>query len=275
MKKVLSLFMLILIISCCAKTYLQTEVDSFSQIEGEVHSLELPKWFLEVPQANEIAYSFQGISRWERDSLDASLRDKASVRIARNRSCIVVSKTKMRHNSKDKNQKLVEFDVQVTNDVEQLQTIYDNSKVLAKHEFKNIALGMVGLSDNGVELDTSLVVVKEAPSWLGQVVVDGTQYISSGKGTAINPTEAYNRAYEDAIEKLAASFDVKVNNLEWQENLDVGNFGEINNSKVIRSIINTKNSLMLRFHKGSYVYDAFVEIKWNKCSQERDSNKEK
>lgn len=225
--------------------------------------LILPNWFLTMP-SEDLTIGIAATYIYNPQVTQDKIKEKGAILSQRKKSSVVIAKMKMKENELILTPILSEFKLQVVSDIPALKDYFSNCDVLNTHQLLGMTIGLVGSHAEKVKIDSLTQIINTPPTWFNdnRVITRDRWLISSGKYTAVDMITAYNEAYNDAVYNLISGIkpEVKasiINSQQMQEK-----FVEIDASLIIENIKNTRNSLLLRKSENAWVYDAYVELKW-------------
>lgn len=273
-------FLLLLIISALQFACSSNKDSDYSeellinQTNNSIIPLELPNWFTRFPPEETLAVGIAATNPYEPELTDDKIKENAAIIASRNKSAIVIAKLKMRENQQVLTPTLSEFRLQLANDIPDLKSYFANSKVLQTSPLYGMTIGIVGLSDDNIKLDTLTQLVTEPPTWFTDNVIDARDncLISSGKSTAVNLATAYKNAYNEAVYNLIAGIKPQVKSSIINSQNYLEKFVEIDASLIIENMRITRNSLLLRKCGNAHVYDAYVQLSWQPMFSFQDVN---
>lgn len=263
MKRLVFFLVLVLCLSCS-----HNEQKKISQEDSDVsvelvREIDLPNWFLNPPSEN-VTIGIAATNIYNPQITEDKIKENASILAARKESSIVIAKMKMRENQDIPTPILSEFRMQVARDIAKLKKDYVKCEILQRNDLLGMSIGLVGKLNSEEILDTLTSKVSRQPLWYNdnRVVSSDNWIVSSGKYTAVDMVTAYNGAYNEAVYNLISGIKPQVsasiiNSPDYQEK-----FVEIDASLVIENMVNTRNSLVLRKSDNPWVYDAYVELRW-------------
>lgn len=254
----------IILISCSNNQRSRSEkLDDNTNYNQVTHPINLPNWFLEVP-SDEVSIGMAPTYIYDSGTTQEKIKENAAIQAQRKRSSIVIAKMKMRENQRVATPIISEFNLQVASDIPGLKDYFSECEILATSDLLGMTIGLVGNASSEVLLDSLTLPVNGAPSWYKQDLIQTNKndLLSSGKYTAVDMLTAYNRAYNEAVYNLIRGIKTQVKAAIISSNDYQEKFVEIDASLIIENIKNTRNSLVLRKADNAWVYDAYVELKW-------------
>lgn len=260
------LFLTIIFLFACANNTIDSNCEdlTLNHHHAPFEALELPNWFLNMPQEPSLAIGIAPVNIYKPESTISNIKESASVISSRNKSAIVIAKLKMKESQAVSTPIISEFNLQLASDIPDLKRYFDNSKILATKDLCGMAIGLVGAKTADITIDESITKSVTPPLWYTEDVygTEDNYLVSSGKSSSINMATAYKNAYQEAVKKLITGISPRVKSAIINSQNYTEKFVEIDASLIIENMINTRNSLVLRHIDNGYLYDAFVEIKW-------------
>ena len=265
MRNIILFLTMIFLFSCAANhsTSECGELTLLNQDEPYV-PLELPNWFLSMPQEPGLAIGIAATNCYKPELTNSTIKESASIISSRNKSAIVIAKLKMKENQTILTPIISEFNLQLANDIPDLKRYYNDSEIINRTEINGMTIGLVGEKTTTLTQDESKAITNEPPLWYtdSAYCTEDNYLIACGKSSSINMATAYNNAYQEAVYNLIAGIKPKVTSSIINSQNYVESFVEIDASLIIENMNNSRNALVLRRSDNSYIYDGYVEIKW-------------
>jgi hypothetical protein len=265
MKAIISLFLLLSLVSCAVHKK-ASDCDNLEVIQqnNQVIPLELPNWFLTMPQERGVAIGIAATNNFKPEVTDSLVKENASIISNRNKSAIVIAKLKMREDQSILTPMIAKFNLQLANDIPELKRFYEKSKIIKKTEVLGMTIGLVGEENSVLNTPETTSISLETPAWYREnsYYTTDNYLISCGKSSAVNMATAYYNAYNEAVYNLIAGIRPDVQSKIINSNNYIEKFVEIDASLIIENMKNCRNSLVLRQSGNGYIYDAYVELKW-------------
>ena len=262
----LILFLTVITLFSCAvnKNDLGAECLTEQHKNEKVVPLKLPSWFLNMPQESGLAIGIAATNNFNPKLTDSNIRENASIISTRNKSAIVIAKLKMKDNQNVMTPALSEFKLQLTSDIPELKRYFKNSQIFNSTELCGMTIGLVGEKTNKLDLNETIIVSNEQPKWYKEnSYTSNDNYLTcSGKAFSSNMATAYKNAYDEAVYNLITGIKSKVQSEIINSQNYTEKFVEIDASLIIENMRNSRNSLVLRRLDNTFIYDAYVEIKW-------------
>lgn len=262
----LILFLAIITLFSCAtnKNYLEAECLTKQHKNEQVIPLKLPNWFVNMPAETGLAIGIAATNNFNPELTNSNIRENASTISTRNKSAIVIAKLKMKDNQRVMTPALSEFKLQITNDIPELKRYYKNSQIFNSTELCGMTIGLVGEKTNNLDLNESIIVSDKQPKWYKEnSYTSNDNYLTcSGKSLSSNMATAYKNAYDEAVYNLITGIKSKVQSEIINSQNYTEKFVEIDASLIIENMRNSRNSLILKRFDNSFIYEAYVEIKW-------------
>jgi hypothetical protein len=260
------LFLTMIFLFSCAANHSTSDCEKLNlhcQDEPFV-PLELPNWFINMPQEPGLAIGIAATNSYKPESTNLTIKESASIISSRNKSAIVIAKLKMKENQTVLTPIISEFNLQLSSDIPELKRYYNNSKIINRTELCGMTIGIVGEKTSDITLDESIYISKEPPLWYTDFAysTEDNYLISCGKSSSINMATAYNNAYQEAVHNLITGIKPRVKSAIINSQNYIETFVEIDASVIIENMSNSRNFLVLRRSDNSYIYDGYVELKW-------------
>lgn len=250
---------LLVLISCSANIATPPH-----EMKEEVLLIELPDWFLNIPQNSGIALGIAPTVCYDSLQTDHLLREYASILAGRSKSSVVVVKLKMKATDTCLTPTLTDFKFQVTSNLDYLKDYYENSQVYCKKELNGMTIGLIGQRGLNLDFQESQIPTNETPSWYTEdaYTTNNNLLVSTAMSSAEDISTAYQNAYENAVYKLIRSVKTDVSSALMSSHEYYEKFVEIDASLIIENIKNSQNSLVLRKFGNAFIYNAYVEVTW-------------
>jgi len=141
-----TIFILMLVLASCSSHKELSENDNLLETAStkKYVELELPNWFMNMPQEEGIAIGIAASNSYNPEVSDSTIKANASVFANRNKSAIVIAKLKMKEEQSVLTPTLSEFKLQLANDIPELKRYYNNTQILNKSEIKGMTIALVG-----------------------------------------------------------------------------------------------------------------------------------
>ncbi|OQY39807.1 MAG: hypothetical protein B6226_01110 [Candidatus Cloacimonetes bacterium 4572_65] len=263
-KTVLLLALMFLLVGCSSNKrdrYVSPECVVIRDA-SEIIPIKLPNWFLTVPRGRDIAIGITADQGMGIEDTKYKARENATVSISRNRSCIVITKLKARDNGRAGTATLSAFKLQLAKESLSLESLFDKCFVKEDYVLNGTYIGLVSLNSTSLKGNNTFSSVDSAPKWYNDLVKEDKEYISCGKGSSLSIEYAYENAYKNAVEQLVKGLRSRVKAELISSYSDFEKFVEIETAMIIEDLRNSRNSLVLRKSGNTYLYDAYVEIRW-------------
>lgn len=264
MKKLFILFFILVLLSCSNNQKKANELSLLEDVNSvEIQELELPNWFLNMP-AGDFSVGIAATYSYDPQVTQDKIKEKGSILAQRKKSSIVIAKLKMKENEITKTPILTDFKLQVASDIPALKNYFTSCDIFNSYQTLGMTIGLIGNSSQKVVLDTLRQTINQVPAWFTENRISSKDdwLISCGTYTADNMITAYNEAYNDAVYNLIAGIKPQVKGSLISSDKFQEKFVEIDASLIIENIKNTRNSLLVRKSQNAWVFDAFVELKW-------------
>jgi hypothetical protein len=264
MKKLFILFFILVLLSCSNNQKTGNELSLLEDVNSiEIQELELPNWFLNMP-AGDFSVGIAATYSYDPQVTQDKIKEKGSILAQRKKSSIVITKLKMKENERTKTPILTDFKLQVASDIPALKNYFTSCDIFNSYQTLGMTIGLIGNSSQKVVLDTLRQTINQVPAWFTENRISSKDdwLISCGTYTADNMITAYNEAYNDAVYNLIAGIKPQVKGSLISSDKFQEKFVEIDASLIIENIKNTRNSLLVRKSQNAWVFDAFVELKW-------------
>ncbi len=264
MKKLFILFFILVLLSCSNNLKTGNELSLLEDVNSiEIQELELPNWFLNMP-AGDFSVGIAATYSYDPQVTQDKIKEKGSILAQRKKSSIVIAKLKMKENEITKTPILTDFKLQVASDIPALKNYFTSCDIFNSYQTLGMTIGLIGNSSQKVVLDTLRQTINQVPVWFTENRISSKDdwLISCGTYTADNMITAYNEAYNDAVYNLIAGIKPQVKGSLISSDKFQEKFVEIDASLIIENIKNTRNSLLVRKSQNAWVFDAFVELKW-------------
>lgn len=265
MKRII-LFSAIFILFACASNQTNISAESLTRNSHDimVKPLMLPNWFLNMPQEQDFAIGIAATNTFRPELTDSIIKENASVICNRNKSAIVIAKLKMKENQTLLTPILSEFKLQLANDIPELKRYYKNSQIVKRTEHFGMTIGLVAGDSLDILLDEAISISEKAPLWYkdNAYYTDDNYLNGCGTSSSVSMESAYNNAYKEAVYNLIAGIKPEVKSAIINSQNYIERFVEIDASLIIENMTNTRNSLVLRKSGNGFIYDGYVEIRW-------------
>lgn len=264
MKKLTLLLISFMLFSCSSHKSQHDNNLNYDGASKDYSCLELPSWFLNMPQEKGIAIGIAATNIWDPESTIFDIKDNASIFASRNKESVVITKLKMRENQIRLTPSLVNFNLQIANDIPGLKKYFDNSEIFHKTKLNGMTIGLVGSKNHDINFDSTLVKTNGAPNWYREdsYYTEDNYLVGCGKSSSVNLKTAYNNAYEQAVFSLIKGVKPKVKSALISSHDFVETFVEVDASIIVNNMKNTRNAIVLRKCTNGHIYDGYVEVKW-------------